>query len=136
MTDYSGKRIVTTGPIGPEAISILEQVAPVETASGSDEKTIIKLMGNTIGIVSRGLEAKVTEAVIEAAADLRVIGRPGAGYDTVDLEAAEQGIRQAVEKAERAGKGAISLDHKVIDAPVVKRARKLLKLARSRRKGV
>lgn len=88
MTDYSGKRIVTTGPIGPEAISILEQVAPVETASGSDEKTIIKLMGNTIGIVSRGLEAKVTEAVIEAAADLRVIGRPGAGYDTVDVDAA------------------------------------------------
>lgn len=42
----------------------------------------------------------------------------------------------AFEKAERVGKGAISLDHKVIDAPVVKRARKLLKLARSRRKGV
>ena len=88
MTDYSGKRIVTTGPIGPEAISILEQVAPVETASGSDEETIIELMSNTIGIVSRGLEAKVTQAVIEAAAELRVIGRPGAGYDTVDVDAA------------------------------------------------
>ena len=45
-------------------------------------------------------------------------------------------IVAAFEKAERAGKGAISLDHKVIDAPVVKRARKLLKLARSRQKGI
>ena len=88
MTDYSGKRIVTTGPISDEAISILEQVAPVETATGTDEPTILDLMSDTVAIVSRGLEAKVTATVIEAATELRVIGRPGAGYDTVDVDAA------------------------------------------------
>ena len=88
MTDYAGKRIVTTGPIGPDAISILEQVAPVETATASDEATIVSLMTDTIAIVSRGLEARVSATIIDAAADLRVIGRPGAGYDTVDVAAA------------------------------------------------
>ena len=45
------------------------------------------LLENTVGIVCRG-EGVITARMIEAATDLRVIGRSGAGYDTVDLEAA------------------------------------------------
>jgi citrate lyase beta subunit len=37
----------------------------------------------------------------------------------------------AFEEAERAGKGATSLDGKVVDVPVVKRARALLEIAAS-----
>ena len=87
MTDYSGKRILSTAPITPESIQILEQVAPVETAATPDEDTLMGLLENTIGIVCRG-EGVVSARMIEAAPDLRVIGRPGAGYDSVDLMAA------------------------------------------------
>jgi len=87
MTDYSGKRILSTAPITDESIQILEQVAPVITAPSPDEDTLMGYLENTVGIVCRG-EGVVTARMIEAAPDLRVIGRPGAGYDTVDLEAA------------------------------------------------
>ena len=87
MIDYSGKRIVATAPITAEATRIMERVAPVETSPGPDEKTMMGFMENTIGIVCRG-EGVVTARMIEAASDLRVIGRPGAGYDTIDIAAA------------------------------------------------
>lgn len=86
MSDYSGKRILTTGTIGPEAIDILTGVAPVELAF--DQETLVSLLDDTIGIVSRGMEIPISAKIIEAAPELRVIGRPGAGYDTVDVEAA------------------------------------------------
>lgn len=88
MTDYSGKRILSTAPITDESIQILEQVAPVITAPSPDEDILMEYLENTVGIVCRG-EGVVTAGMIEAAPDLRVIGRPGAGYDTVDLEAAD-----------------------------------------------
>ncbi len=87
MADYTSKRILSTAPITDESIQILEQVAPVVTASSPDEDTLMGYLENTVGIVCRG-EGVVTARMIEAAPDLRVIGRPGAGYDTVDLEAA------------------------------------------------
>ena len=44
-------------------------------------------MPGTIGLVVRG-EGRATAAMIDAAPQLEVIGRPGVGYDTVDVEAA------------------------------------------------
>ena len=84
--DYSGKRILTTGAIGPEAIDVLQTVAPVESAT--DEETLVSSLGDVIGIVSRGMEIRISAEIIRAAPGLRVIGRPGAGYDTVDVDAA------------------------------------------------
>lgn len=87
------KRIVTTAPIGQTAIEILEQVAPVVTATAPDESSLIALATDTIAIVSRGLEGRVTKRVIDAYREVRVIGRPGAGYESVDIGAAtERGI--------------------------------------------
>jgi len=80
-------RIVTTAPIDAVAIDILETVAPLETSPGSDEESMMKLLDGTIGIVCRG-EGKVTERMIEACPELRVIGRSGVGYDSVDVAAA------------------------------------------------
>ena len=85
-TDYSGKRILTTGAIGPEAIDVLQTVAPVESAT--DGETLVSSLGDAIGIVSRGMEIRISAEIMQAAPGLRVIGRPGAGYDTVDVEAA------------------------------------------------
>ena len=81
------KRIVTTAPIDRIAIDILEEMAPFETASTPTEETLMGLMPDTIGLVVRG-EGKATARMLAAAPDLAVIGRPGVGYDSVDLEAA------------------------------------------------
>jgi D-3-phosphoglycerate dehydrogenase len=82
------KRIVATAPIGQTAINILKQLAPIVTAPASDETSLIALASDTIGIVSRGLEGRVTKRVIDAYREVRVIGRPGAGYESVDVGAA------------------------------------------------
>lgn len=80
-------RIVATSPIGETAIEILEQVARFEVSATPDEETLMGLLEGTIGLVSRG-SGRVTARMIEACADLAVIGRPGAGFETVDVEAA------------------------------------------------
>ena len=70
-------RIVSTAPIDQVAIDILGQVAQVEVAASPDETTVLNMMDGAVGIVCRG-EGKVTARMIEAAPQLRVIGRPGA----------------------------------------------------------
>ena len=85
----AGKRIVSTAPIDRTAVDILENIAPVEIASSPDEQTMLGLLEETIGIVCRG-EGKVTRLMIETAEQLAVIGRPGVGYDPVDIDAATQ----------------------------------------------
>jgi D-3-phosphoglycerate dehydrogenase len=80
-------RIVATTPIGQVAIEILERSAPVEVASTPDEATLLELLDGTVGLVCRG-EGTASSRLIDAADDLRVIGRTGAGYDSVDVPAA------------------------------------------------
>ncbi len=83
----SARRIVATAPIDQIAIDILEEAAPVQISPATDEETMMGLLEGTIGIVVRG-EGKATARMIESAADLAVLGRPGVGYDSVDVEAA------------------------------------------------
>jgi phosphoglycerate dehydrogenase-like enzyme len=80
-------RIVSTAPIDRTAIDILEQAAPVEIAPSPDEHVLMQMLVGTIGLVCRG-EGKITGGMIDAAPQLRVIGRPGAGFDAVDIRAA------------------------------------------------
>jgi D-3-phosphoglycerate dehydrogenase len=87
MTASASSRIVLTSPIDQVGVDILEQAAPVDTAAAPDEATLLQLMPNAIGLVVRG-EGRATAAIIDAAPKLAVIGRPGAGYDTVDIAAA------------------------------------------------
>lgn len=81
------KRILATTPIGSVATDILEKSAPVEISPSPDEETLLGRMEGTVGLVCRG-EGKATSRLIAAADDLRVIGRTGAGYDSVDVAAA------------------------------------------------
>ncbi len=81
------QRIVATAPIDALAVRILESIAPVVTAHAPDENTLLEFCDGTIAFVSRGSGA-VTGRMIEASKELRVIGRPGVGYDTVDIAAA------------------------------------------------
>jgi phosphoglycerate dehydrogenase-like enzyme len=81
------KRIVATAPIGRTAIDILEQIAPVVTAASPEDSILLKFAQEMIGLVVRG-EGRATKQVIEACPELRVIARPGAGYDSVDIATA------------------------------------------------
>lgn len=83
---------LATKPIGDAALAILGKIAPVTTAPATDDDTLLGLLDGTIGLVCRG-EGRATRQLIEAARDLRVIGRAGAGYDNVDVVAAtERGV--------------------------------------------
>lgn len=81
------KQIVATAPIGRAAIEILEQIAPVVTSASPDDSSLLAFAENMIGLVVRG-ESRATKQLIEACPELQVIGRPGAGYDSVDIAAA------------------------------------------------
>ncbi len=80
-------RIVSTAPIDQVAIDILQEVAPVEISPDPGEDTMLERLEGTTGIVCRG-EGVVTARMIDGASGLRVIGRPGVGYDSVDVAAA------------------------------------------------
>jgi phosphoglycerate dehydrogenase-like enzyme len=82
------QRFLSTAPIEGTPIEILEKVAPVEICPATDETTLLGLLDRPIGIVARGVEAQISARIIDASPHLRVIGRPGAGYDTVDVAAA------------------------------------------------
>ena len=81
------QRIVATAPIDATAIEILQQVAPVEIAPSTNEETMLGLLKGTIALVVRG-EGLVTGGMIDACPMLRVIGRTGAGFDSIDVAAA------------------------------------------------
>ena len=81
------QRIVATAPIDTTAIEILQQVAPVEIAPSTDEEAMMGLLEGTIALVCRG-ESRVSSRMIHACPTLRVIGRTGVGFDTVDVAAA------------------------------------------------
>ena len=83
----SRKRFVATAAIDEPAISILERVAPLETAPSPDEDAVMGMLDGMIGLVCRG-EGGATKRLIDAADSLKVIGRTGAGYDSVDIAAA------------------------------------------------
>lgn len=86
------QRIVATVPLGEPAVTILGRIATLEVSPAPDEETMMTMLEDTIAIVCRG-EGGASRKLIEAAASLKVIGRCGAGYDSVDVDCAtERGI--------------------------------------------
>ena len=81
------RRIVSTAPIDPIVGEILSPKASLQIAPAPDEATMLGLLDGTVGLIARG-EGKVTAPMIAACPNLAVIGRPGAGFDTVDVAAA------------------------------------------------
>jgi len=87
--NMKNRKFVATAPIGEPAISILECIAPLETAPTPDVDAIIGMRAGMIGLVCRG-EGRANRQTIEACEDLQVIGRTGVGYDSVDVDAATE----------------------------------------------
>jgi D-3-phosphoglycerate dehydrogenase len=86
------RRILATGPVSALARELLSPFASIEVAASIDERSLIALAPGAIGLIVRGV-VPISRRLIEAGKDLQVIGRTGAGYDNVDIQAAtEHGI--------------------------------------------
>ena len=85
-----GLDIVATEPVNPAA-AILAPYGNVVIAADGSEATLLPLMGGAVGLVVRG-GGLATRAMISRAPRLRVIGRSGVGYDSVDGGAANPEI--------------------------------------------
>ena len=82
-----GKRIVATATIEQVAVDVLMKYGGYEVAPDTSDEALLARLEGTIGIVVRG-EGSAPGHVIEQAKDLKVIGRPGVGYNNVDIAAA------------------------------------------------
>ena len=87
-------KILVADKISPSGVAFFRNLPDFEVleAYQSSEEEIIGLVGDVDAIVVRS-ETQINRAVIEAASQLRVVGRAGVGVDNIDVEAAtERGI--------------------------------------------
>jgi len=82
-------RILVTGTTLPIVEELLGPFGQIEVARNTDEQSLIGLMNGTIAVIARGM-TQISGSIIHAGKDLRVIGRTGSGYDSIDLEAANR----------------------------------------------
>jgi len=85
-------KILVCDPISPKGIALLQQRAEFKVevlAKRLSEAELIPLVADATAMVVRS-ETKVSQKVLEAATQLRVVGRAGVGVDNVDVEAATQ----------------------------------------------
>ncbi|SDF03384.1 phosphoglycerate dehydrogenase [Sporolituus thermophilus] len=80
-------RILVADPVSAEGVKLLEQHFEVDVRHKLPPEELIRVIPAYDALVVRS-ETKVTKAVIDAAANLKVIGRAGVGVDNIDVEAA------------------------------------------------
>lgn len=83
------QRVLVAEPIAPEGVRELRSYPGIEVVerSGLTPDELRRAVARCAGLLVRSQTA-VTRAVIEAATELRVIGRAGAGVDNIDVAAA------------------------------------------------
>jgi D-3-phosphoglycerate dehydrogenase len=86
-------RVLVSDSISERGIQILQEGGvEVVVKTGLNQEELISIIGEFDGLVVRS-QTKVTSDIIEAAKNLKVIGRAGVGVDNVDVPAAtKQGI--------------------------------------------
>src|ERR1043165_2444145 len=87
--------VLVCDPISPKGIALLEQRPEFKVTvlpKRLSEAELIPMVADTAAMIVRS-ETKVTKKVMEAAPNLKVVGRAGVGVDNVDVEAAtERGV--------------------------------------------
>jgi D-3-phosphoglycerate dehydrogenase / 2-oxoglutarate reductase len=78
--------VLVADPIAEEGLALLRKRARIEVVAG-DRAALERHLGTAAGLLVRS-ETRVTRALLDSAPELRVIGRAGAGVDTIDVEAA------------------------------------------------
>ena len=86
MTNY---KILVTDGLEERGQSILRASCEVDYHDSFAADDLLKVIPNYDALVVRG-QTRVTAEVIEAASNLKVIGRAGVGVDNIDLEAAKK----------------------------------------------
>lgn len=81
-------KVLISDKLSPQAADLLRsRGVDVDVETGLDEAQLIARIGDYDGLAIRSA-TKVTEAVLEAAGNLKVVGRAGIGVDNVDTAAA------------------------------------------------
>jgi D-3-phosphoglycerate dehydrogenase len=85
-------KIIICDPVSPKGIALLQQRPEFQVVvlpKRLSEAELLPIVADATALVVRS-ETKVTKKIIEAAKQLRVVGRAGVGVDNVDIEAATQ----------------------------------------------
>src|SRR5262249_14347451 len=80
--------VLVADPIAEDGLRLLRPRARVEVVAG-DRAALERQLPNADALLVRS-ETRVTSALLSLAPHLRVIGRAGAGVDTIDVDAATQ----------------------------------------------
>lgn len=80
-------KIFATAEIDDYCHSTLSRYGHIEIASSHDEDVLAKEALGAMSIIVRG-HAPITAKVMDAAGHLKLIGRTGVGFDTIDIAAA------------------------------------------------
>jgi D-3-phosphoglycerate dehydrogenase len=79
--------IACSAPIDQIAIDILQPMGEFVVAAAQNEESLVAAVKNATALIVRG-GSIATARVIAAGTQLKVIARPGIGYESVDIEAA------------------------------------------------
>lgn len=83
-------KILVSDPIANEGIQILQRAGfDVDVRTGLPKDELISIIGQYDALAVRS-ETKVTAEVLDAATNLKIIGRAGVGVDNIDVERATQ----------------------------------------------
>src|SRR5262245_48887526 len=93
MSDARQPRILISDDLDPAALEVFRRFGlEPEVRTGLKEDELCQAVREVDALLIRSA-TKVTRRVLEAASELRVVGRAGIGVDNVDLEAAtERGV--------------------------------------------
>lgn len=80
-------RVLIADPIEASGLTALEGVAAVDIKTGLPAEELEAIIGEYDALMVRS-QTKVTAAIIEAGAKLKIIGRAGVGVDNIDVPAA------------------------------------------------
>jgi D-3-phosphoglycerate dehydrogenase len=80
-------KVLVSDPIDKAGIDILSQVAQVDVKTGLPPEELVRIIPEYDAIMIRS-ETRVTKEIIDAATNLKIIGRAGVGVDNVDVPAA------------------------------------------------
>lgn len=116
-------KVLVSDSIDQSGIDVLSQVAQVDVKTGLPLEELVKIIPQYDALMLRS-GTKVTQEVIEAGTQLKIIGRAGVGVDNIDVSAAtRQGIvvvnspeGNTIAAAEHAVAMMLSLSRQIPDA--------------------
>ena len=82
-------KVLITDKINDLAVKIVEKVAQVDNLPTMDEDKLCEIIGEYDALLVRS-QTKVTPKIIEAAKNMKIIGRAGVGVDNIDVNSATQ----------------------------------------------